>query len=252
MRSDRAVSDALGFILVFAIVISTLGVVYVGGFQSIDNARQFEQMNNAERAFEVLADNNEDLIQRGAPSRATEIKLSDASLGAGDVSSINVTVERHSDNTKNGSLLVEYEPIVYESQQGSDSVAYALGATFRSSDGESVMSEDPPMVLTDDRIIIPIVQTRDAGGTSLAGSRTVLVRTELVSKRVSSLTNTTEASDVTINVSSQRAPAWRNYFEENGAMDCPSAVNTDTFASCSFEDVETTYVTVIIIDYEFE
>ena len=77
---DRSQSDVLGFVFVFAIVVSTIGLVFATGFTGLQDARDFERVNNAERAFEVLRDNVGDMIYRGAPSRVTEIKLASASL----------------------------------------------------------------------------------------------------------------------------------------------------------------------------
>jgi hypothetical protein len=252
VRNERAVSEALGYVLVFGIILSMVAVVSVGGLGSLDNARQFERMENAERAFEVMGDNIEDLTQRGAPSRATEVKLADASIEAGDIASINVTMSRYNNDDLSEHVLVEYEPIVYTSlTKKRDGVSYALGATFRKSGGTAVMTGEPPMILSEDRIIIPIIQTRHGGDGSVTGSKTVLVRTALVQKAVF-MKNTTKKSDVRINVSSTRAPTWRDYFKDNGAASCPPADQTDTFTSCTFEDVETVYVTYIVIDFEFE
>ncbi|MDZ7702032.1 MAG: hypothetical protein U5J98_08165 [Halobacteriales archaeon] len=79
MRS-RAQTETLGFVLVFALITASIGLVYATGFTGLDNAREFEQTNNAERAFEVFADNIEDIVEWNAPSRSTEIRLADATL----------------------------------------------------------------------------------------------------------------------------------------------------------------------------
>lgn len=250
MTDERAISDALGFILVFAIIISTVAVVYVGGFNSLDNARQYERMNNAERAFEVFADNVEDITQRGAPSRATEIKLSEASLEAGQTREIEVNVTREGTPSKNLSNVVQYQPVVYESQTDrSNRMVYDLGATFRASSGGTTMSTEPQWILTESRVIIPLVQTVSTGTTSIAGSETVLVRTTSAGSDVL-VENTTAQSHVYINVTSPRADAWESYMSDNEAVDCRRLATNEV--SCEMEDVDIVYVTNHQINYEFD
>jgi len=55
----RAVSDVVGYVLVFSLVSLTVGVVSVAGVGALQDARDVEQANNAERAFDVLGDNVE-------------------------------------------------------------------------------------------------------------------------------------------------------------------------------------------------
>lgn len=251
MADRRAISDALGFVMVFAIIISTVAVVYVGGFQSLDDARQYERMNNAERAFEVLDDNVEDIIQRGAPSRATEIKLDRAALEGGSSQVINITVTEGA-AAEGESISRSYHPIVYESQTDrSNRMIYALGATFRASSGGTVMSTEPDWVLEDDRIIIQIVQTRHDDDNDVIGSDTILVRTWAAGADVP-LENTSGSSDVYVNITSSRASAWKNYMEDQGsAVDCSQSEVDDDEANCKVEDVDVVYVTRIVVNFEF-
>lgn len=247
-EDGRAISDALGFVFVFAIITTMVGVVYIAGFESLGDARQFERMNNAERAFDVLADNVEDITHRGAPSRATEIKLDEAALNVGDTVTVNVSVERSADSSKNGSFEFTIHPIVFEASQD-NAMVYTMGAVFRESDTGAAMTYEPGMVLGSDRLVLPVIQTRPLSKGSIAGSTTALVRTEYSTSSV--LFENTTASDVTVNITSPRAEAWRLYFETSGDATCDPAVNTDTFASCEMTGIDRVYVTRIAIDFEF-
>ena len=89
---ERGVSDVVGFVLVFALVTATVGVVYTTGIQGLTGSRDVERVNNAERAFDVFANNVDDVIRRGAPSRATEVKLADADLHYGAPVTVNLTL----------------------------------------------------------------------------------------------------------------------------------------------------------------
>ena len=58
---DRAVSDVVSYILVFALIISTVGIVSVSGISGLQDSRDGERVENAQRGFDLLADDVEDI-----------------------------------------------------------------------------------------------------------------------------------------------------------------------------------------------
>lgn len=182
--AERAVSQVLGFVLVASLIFATLGVVYVAGLGGLEDARDAERVQNAERAFGVLADNIRDLQTEGAPSRATEVKLADAQISFDQQTTLTVNV------TNTGASPVfstDLDPIVYSAGTGSKLV-YENGALFRVDRDSAVLKQRPPGVFWADgsvsRATIPYVQTRQAGSASVGGDTTVLVRTDLISTEV--------------------------------------------------------------------
>jgi len=58
LRDDgHGLSDVLGYVLVFSLVVTSVLVVTVGGLSAVENARDAERAQNAERAFDVVATN---------------------------------------------------------------------------------------------------------------------------------------------------------------------------------------------------
>ncbi|WP_232688390.1 DUF7289 family protein [Halobacterium zhouii] len=208
-RLGRALSDVLGFVLIFGIVVSTVAVVYVGGFDALTEARDVQRFDNAERAFDVLDANVEDLALRGAPSRATEIRLADASIGFGPPVSFNVTTE--SGRWYQRSI----RPIVYRTDDGSELV-YANGALFRQYGDRAVMF-DPPRIITGNRTLIPLVATDDASsGVSALDTRRLLVRTQVSGRNVARFEN----AKANLTITSPRASAWERYLEDDVGLTC--------------------------------
>ena len=80
----RGVSEIVGFILVFSLVLGTITLVYASGLSGLDDTRDAERITNAERAFDVLANNFQQMGRGEAPNRATEIKLAEAQLSVRD------------------------------------------------------------------------------------------------------------------------------------------------------------------------
>lgn len=247
--TDRAVSEALSFILVFSIVTLTVGIVYAGGFASLQDARDAERFENAERAFDVLADNLADTYRDGAPSRATELKLADASIGFGEETEVSVAVDGDPPAS------VALDPIVYDAGTG-PTLAYENGAVVRAEGDTAFMIEDPEMVFDgdEDLVVLPVVQTRSTGETSsLSGQSTVLVRTQLTENELLSRYDSGSHSvTMTVTTTPARADAWERYLSEavsevGGSCSRPA---TDE-VSCSFT-VDTVYVSAARLDVSFD
>lgn len=213
MWSRRAQSTTLGFVFVFSLITLTIGSVYVVGFAGIQDAQSAERINNMERAFEVLDDNMEDVIQNEAPSRATEIKLSGGRLAVDTRTQIrvNVTNQTGADPpTVNGSRSVVY------SDEGT-SIAATSTAVVRGEDSGSVMLAEPNWITTSERVVIPLLAVNQIGNGSIGGDGTVLVVTNAVSRSVV-INERTAATDlnVTVTVESPRIEAWDRYLRAQG------------------------------------
>ena len=245
-ESDRGVSETLGFVLVFAIIILSVGAVYAVGMAGLQDARDAERVNNAERAFDVFADNVGDVVTGDAPSRATEVKLADARVYAGDPVTVNV-----SGTTARGKFGFEYElaPVVYDA--GDDTrLVYAGGAVFRTEREGGVVVADPPLILDSSGVVFPIVQTRTRSR-SIGGSATILLRARAADREIL-LGRQDGGHNVTVNVSSPRADLWRRTLSARPDVTCPEENNTETLASCVVTDADRVYVTVTRIDVAFE
>jgi len=210
MREDagRAVSDTLGFVLVFAVIVGTVAVVYVGGFDALTSARDAQQFSNTERAFDVLDSNVEDLAVRGAPSRSTEVLLSDGAIDFADPVTFNVS-------TDDGDFYATtVEPVVYRADDG-DRLVYVNGALLREY-GDRAVVFDEPRITGGDRSLVPMVDTAAASrGASTDGTRRLLVRTSVSDRDVARLD-----TPANLTVTSPRAAAWERYLEDELDAEC--------------------------------
>lgn len=245
----RGISDVVGYILVFSLVVSVVGIVSVAGFTSLDGVRNAEQVNNAERAFDVLADNMRDVYAKGAPSRATEISLSEASLRTTGTVTINVTA-RNTTTDENFTVEKDAQPLVWSGNRDTNLV-YSLGATIRQESDSGVVLETGPSRYDTDRAVVQIVQTR-AEGRQYGGST---YRVRAVRPSVSTVVMVSEDADkydnLWVNVTSPRADTWRRHLERYPDTDCSVVTlpgdETET-ATCKFSDRDSVYVTLTRID----
>lgn len=250
---DRGVSEVISFVLVFSLIALTVGVVYVGGVGNLEGARDAEQLRNAERAFDVLDDNVDDIVQGDAPNRGTEIKLSEAQLTFGSVTTLNVTTEA---NASDEPYVANLRPIVYQSDGPTD-IVYEAGAIVRSDRSGAIMLEEPPVSLDDDLTLLQFVQTKvhEDGSDSVGGQETVLVRTTVDGRQVlGARPDQGGKHTVTFNVTTNRTAVWADMLEERiqaegiGARGDPCQVHGNT-VECVFE-TERLYVSVTRINVE--
>jgi len=219
-EDDRAVSEVVGFTLVFALILSMVALVTVAGFNDLEDVRSFEQSENAERAFDVVGDNIADVLLRGAPSRATELKLTDAQVYTGDPIVINVTANSSSTNNISKNVY-SVRPIVYEPTGDANretQIVYAGGTVFRvQRDGGRVVQE-PPFVINDSRVVLPIAATFSSSTQSIGGS-TIRLRVISTSRRLQAYGVNESYDNISINVTSPRSELWEEYLSDEPAVD---------------------------------
>ncbi|MFB6081647.1 MAG: hypothetical protein ABEJ67_02380 [Halanaeroarchaeum sp.] len=236
---DRAVSDVLGYALVFALIVSMVGLVYTTGLSGLQDVREAEKLTNAERAFDVLDANIDDIAHGKTDSRGTEIKLQNARLGFGDPVHMNVTIEG------GDSYTATFRPIFFESDTGGPRIVEINGAIIRSESGGSVMLSDPSFIFGE-TTVVPMIytRTRDAG---VAGSGRVLVRTVSPTRSVAHV-DVPAGNQVTINVTTPRTNAWRDYFERASDGTCSTTGNS---VICTITPDEV-YVQFVAVDVSLE
>jgi hypothetical protein len=223
---------------VLALVISTVGIVSVSGVSVLQDARDAEQMQTAQRAFDLLAENVADIHRQGAPSRSTEISLGDAQLVAAETTTFNVSWT----NATGGREFqrIPTASVTYRTQ-GDQRLVYDAGAVFRLSEPDTggVAVRDPPFLVTDRRAVIAVPQTF-AATSSVSGS-TVLVRTTRMSQTV--LEHDAVYENVTVAVTSEHWQAWRDVLEDDSHVDCGDGDPATGVVRCDLGDPDVFYLT---------
>lgn len=140
---DRAVSEVLGFVLVFGIVIGAVGLMAFTGFDAMIDYQEGEQLRNAERGMVALADNFNDVLRSdGIDERSGELALREGTVTIGNGgAAINVTVDGDSvfDDSDNVSL----GSFEYSVDGREDTIAYEGGGVFRGDSSGNVSIADP-------------------------------------------------------------------------------------------------------------
>lgn len=227
---NRGQSEVLGFVFVFALIVGSVGLVYTTGYPALEDAREAMATNNVEKAFEVLNDNLHDIQRRGAPSRATEIRLAGGELSFDESTTITISVENKSDSTDNSSVSLRTRPLVYE-DDGGRTVAFEEGGTIRGEDVSSAMVDGPSWTLDSEQSVILLTSVIPSEGPeSVSSKSTVLVTMERkgTSVPIHFEPGGGSVAEVNITVESDRPGAWQQYFErKNGSIESGVSVDDD-------------------------
>lgn len=229
-RRERAVSEIIGYILVFALIVATVGLVSVGGLPTLDSARESEQVQNAERAFDVLDSNMAEVYERGAPSRATELNAEDATVEIREAVTFNVSAENGDGNVSYTEAAIN--PIVFTGI-GETEFVYEAGAVIRDQRDRSIMLSEPPFNVSSRRAVFTVVETENPVRQSTGGG-TVLVRGETRDRSVDLVETDADGYEhINVTISdSPRQDVWEEYFEDELGMSCNNGASLD----CSLDD----------------
>lgn len=211
---DRGLSELIGYVLAFAVVVASIGIVYTAGLGSIQQYQQTEQERNAERAFVALAESLND-VQRGeAPARNGEIRLAGGTLAVDDGPTVEVAVDA------GGGSRTVYAGNVGALEYSLDGarVAYVAGAVLRADRGSAYIVDSPPFSCSDDRAIVSLVTLTEGDASSISTQGSVLVEAEARSTSLrypDDAAANADADSVTLTFDSDTS-AWGRALEDDG------------------------------------
>lgn len=171
-RDERAVSELIAFILVFGIILSSVAVLSVTGFQAMEDYQQVEQERNADRAMTALAANFNDVLRSdGVEQRYGELTLRGGTITVDEGVALNVSVDGEFigdksafdlDHVKDGDSL-PLGAFTYESDDAA--VKYEGGGVVRTEETGSVALKEPQIRYDDDRnvAVVSLVVLEESG-----------------------------------------------------------------------------------------
>ncbi|THE62837.1 hypothetical protein D8Y22_20465 [Salinadaptatus halalkaliphilus] len=239
---ERGVSEVLSFVLVFGIILSSVVVVGMVGFDSIQSYQQLEQQGNAERAMNAFADNANDIVRYdGVNRRAGDLTLREGVVDPGaSGSEMNVSVHDGGDELWNssGTYGDDIGAFTYESESGT--IAYEGGAVFReATDGTSVMRTDPMVTCRDDDIAMLSLVVINESEQSIQATDTVAfdIR-ENETKSTRTVFDDADTLTVSLNGDDGHESGWEMYFEHNGWDESSNEWSCESVERVSVDIVE--------------
>ena len=217
--NDRAISESLGFVFVFSIIVLSLGLVSTVGFSQIEEVRNDQQLENAERSFQIVAQNIEELQTGQSVARGGELDLNRGRIRITPSTDSQLRISVTDTTGSVDDYEDTYELSGLEYQLGETTVGYEGGAVFRRDRGGTAVVGPPTLVCTDERALVSLVTVDGPEGRQLGGG-TVSITVERENATVTFPVNRTggNSTDGRANVSvevvdSQFSAGWTQYLE---------------------------------------
>ncbi|GAB3681145.1 hypothetical protein GCM10028857_04920 [Salinarchaeum chitinilyticum] len=237
--SDRGVSEVIAFVLIFSVVITSVGLLYTAGFGSINQIQEDETDRSAQQAFSASAVALQD-IQRGqGEHRAFDVELSGRTMAIDDDLSLSVSIDGTdvSNGDADGGLVYGL---------GADTkIVYQSGAVIRSDGPDSqTVIRTPEFTCTDGHAVVSLVTLTGPSG-SVSSDGSIEIRADGPLAGDETVVASATGGPHTLTVSYGGTPyeaAWERYFEDYGW----STSSGD--ATCTADSV---YVRNVPIDLEY-
>lgn len=256
---DRGISEVVAFILTFAIILGSVGLLYSTAFGAMIDYQEAEQDTNAVRAMDSLTDNFNDVLRsNGVNERYGELSLREGTVTTGDDgTAVNVTIRYGSDNqTKVGhdddrfanysdDATVELGEFAYESDNGK--IAYEGGGLVRGDGSGSAVLREPQLRCEPERdtaIISLVAISADDRSISSSGGQgfrmTVEDRDSVVYTKVENVT-------VSVEEDTAYEGAWNDVFSDTWS----DGNDENPTGTCDFGGDGRVVVTIVEADIEY-
>ncbi|ETA68275.1 hypothetical protein MettiDRAFT_1733 [Methanolobus tindarius DSM 2278] len=207
-RTNAAVSETLGYILLFAIVTLSMGVIYAIGYPALQSNMDANVFESAEQNFIVLQSNMERVAFDQTPVKVLKLKLQASSIAVTNESSISVAYDgNHMEPYPTGEIVFSKDE---------KTIAYEIGSVFKKYPSEaSVMVSEPPIYVTSlDNTNVTNIGIVSLNGNSQMGGKGIATINLRHNSSNMSMSNST--TNVSVLINSTHAFKWEEYLGEMG------------------------------------
>lgn len=213
--NERAVSEAIGFIIILGIVMSGIGLVTLYGYPVLVKEQSNTDVRNMERAMIVIQNDMKSLCFKNVPYKETTLQVSGGTLEVINSSDSN-SMFKITGNTLN----VEFSPgaLTYRSDRGTEVITLENGAVIRRQEdaaGSAMLAE--PRWFYDNKtsertFVIYLMNITTDERMAKSGVATVRMSLEDV---VTSVSSSPGGEEITVtyvgDTNNDNSVAWGNY-----------------------------------------
>lgn len=219
-RNDQAVSETIGYILIFGIVMTCIGIIAVTGNQVIADTEERNSFQGIEQSFTVLSSDLKKTALESTPLRTMMIKFD-----LGSMNSEHYSLEMVVKYPGSPDYTYDSGTILYNSNHDGQGVSIENGAVItRYGTDSSMMSRPPRMYYSPDTGTLMISAINiTCGHASIGGPAICTVRMMHQNSSIYDVSSPTPR-DVIISIKSDCREAWKSYLINSlGGIDEPSA-----------------------------
>ena len=241
LESESAVSEVVGFIFVFSIVMLAISVIYAVGYPAIQSSKENTQFQNMEQSFMVLQSNINTVAFGQAPGRTLE-----TSLGGGSITVNSSKGHIRVENVTGGTIWYDDTIGAIEYEKEGRRIAYEGGGVWKRYPAGAAIKLSAPRIFVhgvegNRTVFVSIINISSENGISSVGGEgtaSVVARFD----RTHTHYIYSPADDVEITVTSDYADAWKRYFE---GMAFDDVSKTDDVVTATISDFDGPFVVIV-------
>jgi hypothetical protein len=208
-RGEAAVSEVIGFIYIFGIVILSMSLIYILGYPALQSSMDASIFESSEQSFIVLQSDMKMVAFDQVPVKNLKIQLQGATLSVTHNS--NITIE-YSNGASNETLINASGEI--EFQKNDRALTYENGGVWKRYPDGRIMVSSPRMYASANEPNITTVGVVSIKGTSSTGGRGIAVLN--MRYNASAIELPPSPVNLTLRINSTYAPEWISYLESIG------------------------------------
>jgi len=226
---DRAVSEALGFIIIFGIMLTGIGLVALYGYPVLVQEQQNSNIRNMERNMIVLQSDFNSLTVKSVPYKETMMQVAGGTLM---VAKEPDPIHPYFEVTRDGvTTLLQFFPgeLKYISDNGDAVIVTENGAVHKryySSPGGSVMISEPRWFYDEptQTFVMSFIRVNASNNLAQTGIGTVSMKIVDSDEKIEDVTGSTIRVHYSANPEDNYNVAWKNYFSKQDLKMTPETV----------------------------
>jgi hypothetical protein len=259
ITSDLAVSESLGYIMIFGVIMACIALIYINGSQIIGDAQESTSFQGMEQSFDVIHSDLSKAAYEESPMMTTRVNLQYGTLYMRDPSEsgCRLVVDAHSGTEYNQSLGI----IRFDSVRWGKSISIENGAIVKMYGGSgqygSIMTTEPRMYYSSNTsaLMISVINIWNIPSIISVGNGIVGIESRYDNTTVQKIP-VPDGNPVTIKFWTNYTGAWRDYFSGSDfrlfGLDPYDATDPDKVSITCNNDQPEKIRTITIVTYDIK
>ena len=212
---DSGVSETLGSILVFGIVVSGIAIILLFGMNILNNSKDQNNFQSVSQGFKVIQSDIKRTALEQMPVKTTRIHMDGGTIALDPSKTISITYNgKDSAGTYLGSIYSNIPTgyINYAASGTTNSISLENGGLWSREYDYDYVKAAPRIFLDPDNMLVLNVIRLDCSAEKFAGTGTINLFIKATSNRVLTYTGDPGAQPVTIIIQTSYPAAWSTAF----------------------------------------